>query len=160
MTITCGIQPTGVVIMGMEVLYNTCNMCICDLPHMYAKVLGWQAQGLRHTYQINPSCPCYNYYLYTSCICLIFSISKYICAIGCLVSYVTSIVNREVWSTYWSILSSCYHSIRMKLFVIQMCSDNYYSTLTIWINFYTTDITIINDTCMNKIMTSCIHHLE
>ena len=36
MTITCGIQPTGVVTMAMEVLHNTCNMCICDLPDMYA----------------------------------------------------------------------------------------------------------------------------
>ena len=34
MTITCGIQPTGVVTMAMKVLHNTCNMCICDFPDM------------------------------------------------------------------------------------------------------------------------------
>ena len=31
-TITCGIQPTGVVTMAMEVLHNICNMGIKDLP--------------------------------------------------------------------------------------------------------------------------------
>ena len=35
-TITCGIQPTGIVTMVMEVLHNSCNMCIHDLPDMYA----------------------------------------------------------------------------------------------------------------------------
>ena len=40
MTITCGIQPNGVVTMVMEVLHNTCNMCIGDLSDMYASVLG------------------------------------------------------------------------------------------------------------------------
>ena len=40
-TITCDIQPTGVVTMAMEVLHNTCNMCICDLPNMYA----WSPQA-------------------------------------------------------------------------------------------------------------------
>ena len=35
-TITCGIQPTGVITMAMKVLHNTCNMCICDLPDMDA----------------------------------------------------------------------------------------------------------------------------
>ena len=35
MTFTCGIQPTGAVTMAMEVLHNTCNMCINDLPDMY-----------------------------------------------------------------------------------------------------------------------------
>ena len=38
MTITSGIQATGVVTMAMEVLHNTCNMCICDLPDMYALI--------------------------------------------------------------------------------------------------------------------------
>ena len=37
-TITCGIQPTGVVTMIMKMLYNTCNMCICDFPDMNALV--------------------------------------------------------------------------------------------------------------------------
>ena len=31
---TCGIQPTGVVTMGMEVLHNNCDMCTLDLPDM------------------------------------------------------------------------------------------------------------------------------
>ena len=31
-TITCGIQPIDVVTMTMEMLHNTCNMCIHDLP--------------------------------------------------------------------------------------------------------------------------------
>ena len=35
MTITCGIEPTGVATMAMNVLHNTCNMCIGDLPDMY-----------------------------------------------------------------------------------------------------------------------------
>ena len=35
-TITCGIQPTGIVTMAMEVLQNSCNMCTRDLPDMYA----------------------------------------------------------------------------------------------------------------------------
>ena len=39
--INCGIQPTDVVTMAMEMLHNTCNMCICDFPDM--NVLGlWQ----------------------------------------------------------------------------------------------------------------------
>ena len=45
-TITCGIQATGVITMAMKVLHNSCNMCIFDLPDMYA--LSW------HTYQANP----------------------------------------------------------------------------------------------------------
>ena len=36
LTITCGIQPTVVVTMVMEVLHNSCNMCTLDLPDMYA----------------------------------------------------------------------------------------------------------------------------
>ena len=35
MTITCGIQPTFVTTMAVEVLLNTCNMCICILPDTY-----------------------------------------------------------------------------------------------------------------------------
>ena len=31
-TITCGIQPTGVVTMAMKVLHNTCNICIGGMP--------------------------------------------------------------------------------------------------------------------------------
>ena len=56
MTITCGIQSTGVVTMAMEVLHNTCNMCICDLPDMYIL-------GIQHTYQANPSSLYYNHYI-------------------------------------------------------------------------------------------------
>ena len=40
-TIACGIQPTGVVTMTMEVLNNICNMCIHDLPDLH--VLSLQA---------------------------------------------------------------------------------------------------------------------
>ena len=35
-----------------------------DLPDIYAHVLGPATLGLGHIYQANPSCPCYNYYLY------------------------------------------------------------------------------------------------
>ena len=35
MTITCGIQPTSVVTMAMNVLHNTCNKCIHKLPDTY-----------------------------------------------------------------------------------------------------------------------------
>ena len=38
MTITCDIQPTGVVTMAMKLLHNTCNMCIRDLPDMSALI--------------------------------------------------------------------------------------------------------------------------
>ena len=40
MTITCGIQPTGVINMAMKVLHlhNTSNICICDLPDMNALI--------------------------------------------------------------------------------------------------------------------------
>ena len=51
-TITCGIQPTGVATKGVEVLHNSCNMCICDSPDMYAQSL--TATGLRTEYQVNP----------------------------------------------------------------------------------------------------------
>ena len=59
MTITCGSQPTGVVTMAMKVTYNTCNMCICDLPDMHALRLWLHI----YTYQANPSHPCYNHYM-------------------------------------------------------------------------------------------------
>ena len=61
MAITCGIQPTSVVTMVVKVLHNTCNVCICELPDMNALVP--LASGI-HTYQANPSCPWYNYYMY------------------------------------------------------------------------------------------------
>ena len=35
-TMTCGIQHASVVTMAMEVLHNSCNICIHDLPDMYA----------------------------------------------------------------------------------------------------------------------------
>ena len=38
MTITCSIQPTGVVTMAMKKLHNTYNMCIPDLPDMNALI--------------------------------------------------------------------------------------------------------------------------
>ena len=37
-TITCGIQPTGVVTMEMKVFHNTCNMCIHDLSDINALI--------------------------------------------------------------------------------------------------------------------------
>ena len=46
MTITCGIQPTDVVTMTMEVLHNTCNMYIRDLPDMYA-LSSWASGHIR-----------------------------------------------------------------------------------------------------------------
>ena len=53
MTITCGIQPTGIVTMAMEVLRDSCNLDMRDSPDMYALRLRANAQG--HTYQANPS---------------------------------------------------------------------------------------------------------
>ena len=41
------------------VVYITYNMGNQDLPDIYAHAL-----GLEHIYQANPSCPCYNLYLY------------------------------------------------------------------------------------------------
>ena len=38
MTITCGIQPIGVVTIAMKMLHNTCNMCILHLPDMNALI--------------------------------------------------------------------------------------------------------------------------
>ena len=49
MTIIYGIQATGVVTIAMEVLHNSCNICIHDLSDVYA-------------YQANHECLCYNYY--------------------------------------------------------------------------------------------------
>ena len=37
-TITCDIQLTGVGIMTMNVLHNTCNMCFGDVPDMNALI--------------------------------------------------------------------------------------------------------------------------
>ena len=48
-TITCGIQTTGIVTMAIKVLHNTCNMCIRDLPDMYPLIP--QASGI-HIRQI------------------------------------------------------------------------------------------------------------
>ena len=58
MTITCDIQPTGAVTMAMEVLHNSCSMCIHDLPGMYA--LNPQVSDIGHIYQPNHPFPCYN----------------------------------------------------------------------------------------------------
>ena len=67
MTITCRIQPTGVVTMALKVLHNICNMhmCSCDLPDMYA-LIPRPCSALRfwHTYQANPPYSCYNHYMY------------------------------------------------------------------------------------------------
>ena len=46
-------------------IHITCNMCSRDL-------LICMPSGFGHTYQANPSCPCYNYYIYkTSALLLI-----------------------------------------------------------------------------------------
>ena len=55
MTITCGIQPTGVVTMVMKVLPNCCNKCIYDSPDMYTFAFGPQAH-----ISVNSPCPYYN----------------------------------------------------------------------------------------------------
>jgi len=46
-----------------SVEYITYNMGNWDLPDIYA--LGLTTLRLGHLYQANPSCPCYNYYIYT-----------------------------------------------------------------------------------------------
>ena len=58
-------------------VYITYNMGTRDLPDIYARAL-----GLGHIYQANPSCPCYNYYIYIvpyelSAECIIVRLSAY-----------------------------------------------------------------------------------
>ena len=53
-TVTCGIQPTGVLTMAMKLLHNTCNMYIRDLPKMNTlipRALGPRSLGI-HIRQI------------------------------------------------------------------------------------------------------------
>ena len=57
MTITCGIQPNGVITMTMKVLHNNCKMCNHDLPDMNAL----EPVALGQTYQANP--PRYSHYM-------------------------------------------------------------------------------------------------
>ena len=45
--------------------YISYNVGTRDFPDIYAHALGPAALGLGHIYQANPSCPCYNYYIYT-----------------------------------------------------------------------------------------------
>ena len=62
---TCGIQPTGIAAMAMDLLQKTCNMCIHDLPDMNALIpqaCGPPTLGIH--IMANPSCPCYNYILH------------------------------------------------------------------------------------------------
>ena len=47
-----------------EVEYISYNVGTRDFPDIYARALGPAALGLGHIYQANPSCPCYNYYMY------------------------------------------------------------------------------------------------
>ena len=47
-----------------QVVYISYNMGNRDLPDIYAHALGPAALGLGHIYQANPSCPCYNLYIY------------------------------------------------------------------------------------------------
>ena len=46
------------------VVYITYNMGNRDLPDIYTLALRPAALGLRCIYQANPSCPCYNLYIY------------------------------------------------------------------------------------------------
>ena len=48
----------GLNIFNKLVVYITYNMGNRDLPDIYALARG------PHIYQANPSCPCYNYYVY------------------------------------------------------------------------------------------------
>ena len=60
----CGPQALGIHIRQIpraHVTTITCNMCTRDLPDMYA--LSLRPLGFGHTYQANPLCPCYNYYM-------------------------------------------------------------------------------------------------
>ena len=60
MTITCGIQPTGVVTIAMKVLHNNCKLYFHELLDMNAlSVMRWAY------IQANPSCPCCNHYCST-----------------------------------------------------------------------------------------------
>ena len=49
-----------------QVVYITYNMGNRDLPDIYAHALGPAALGLGHIYQANPSCPCYNLYIFAT----------------------------------------------------------------------------------------------
>ena len=49
MTITCDIQPTGIVTMAIKVLHNTCNMSFRYFPDMYAlNTLAYRPQALEY----------------------------------------------------------------------------------------------------------------
>ena len=61
--------------MHMEVLHISCNMCNRDLPDMYALGLWAYISG-------NPSCPCYNYYMYACmyvCMYVCVYVHMYVC---------------------------------------------------------------------------------
>ena len=58
--------------------YISYNMGTWDFPDKYARALEPAALGLGHIYQANPSCPCYNHYVYAKCI-----IASYVC-IACI----------------------------------------------------------------------------
>ena len=59
-----------------QVVYITYNMGNRDLPDIYAHALGPAALGLGHIYQANPSCPCYNLYIYYHIILIMHAINK------------------------------------------------------------------------------------
>ena len=52
MTVTCGIQPTGIVTMAMEVLHSSYNMCIHDLPDILTimQTLGIHIRQILHAH--------------------------------------------------------------------------------------------------------------
>ena len=60
------------------------NMGTRDFPDIYVRALRPAALRLGHIYQANPSCPCYNYYIYDNLVLLtltgwgmIFSVLKF-----------------------------------------------------------------------------------
>ena len=62
MTITYGIQSNVVAAMAIEVIHNSCNMCIRNLPDIYD--LSPQASSTH--IRIYPLCPCYSYVFHVS----------------------------------------------------------------------------------------------
>ena len=53
--------------------YISYNVGTQDFPDIYVRAL-----GLGHIYQANPSCPCYNYYIYIIYIIYIYILYIYI----------------------------------------------------------------------------------
>ena len=101
-TITCGIQPTGVVTMTIKVSHNTCNMCICDLPDMYTSALRPVAFRLCHTYWANPSCPCYNHCIFVLA-SYVFLWQERMALVDCQSIINNQSINQSMLSLQWAI---------------------------------------------------------